>query len=75
MPRQTGTYERTTAGGEEVAAFVPNPLPPTDPPLEIDEETKSLLDRAERGISRLELAGRMCSRSIGSSMPSCGKRR
>ncbi|MAE71009.1 MAG: cell filamentation protein Fic, partial [Gemmatimonadetes bacterium] len=40
-----------------MAAFVPNPLPPTDPPLEIDEETKSLLDRAEREISRLELAG------------------
>ena len=57
MPRQTGAYERTTAGGEEVAAFVPRPLPPTDPPLEIDEETQSILTRAEHAISRLELAG------------------
>jgi len=28
MKRQTGKYERTHFGGEEVAAFVPEALPP-----------------------------------------------
>jgi len=28
MPRITGRYERTRVGGEEVAAFIPEPLPP-----------------------------------------------
>ena len=37
MPkRATGRYERTTVGGEEVAAFVPYALPPVEPPLVVD---------------------------------------
>ena len=37
VTRQTGQYRITsTTGGEEVRAFVPFPLPPADPPLEID---------------------------------------
>jgi hypothetical protein len=37
MPkRTTGRYERTTIGGEAIAAFVPHALPPTDPPLVMD---------------------------------------
>ena len=31
---ETGRYEITTAGGEQVRAFMPNPLPPT-PPLDL----------------------------------------
>lgn len=33
MSRTTGTYAITTILGESVRAFVPRPLPPTDPPL------------------------------------------
>src|SRR5882672_372106 len=59
MPkRTTGRYERTTVGGEEVAAFIPHPLPPTRPRLVLD----GLGDRlraAEQALVRLELAGEM----------------
>jgi len=59
MARVTGRYERTAVGGEEVRAFVPRPLPPADPPLSLDPEALALLGRAERELSRLELAGEM----------------
>jgi Fic family protein len=59
MARNTGTYERQTVGGEEVAAFLPHPLPPADPPLELDVRARELLRAAEHALSRLELAGEM----------------
>ena len=59
MARVTGRYERTAVAGEEVRAFVPQPLPPVDPPLSLDSEALALLGRAERELSRLELAGEM----------------
>jgi Fic family protein len=59
MARITGRYERTAVAGEEVRAFVPRPLPPAEPPLSLDSETLALLGRAERELSRLELAGEM----------------
>jgi hypothetical protein len=59
MVRATGRYERTSFAGEEVAAFIPLPLPPADPPLALDEEAFELLRRAEHGLARLELAGEM----------------
>ncbi len=57
MARRTGRYERTRVGGEDVAAFIPHPLPPRDPPLVLDAAARDLLARAERELSRLELAG------------------
>src|SRR5512134_2382815 len=59
MARTTGTYDRKDVGGEEVAAFLPRPLPPTDPPLELDAQARQLLGSAEHALSRLELAGEM----------------
>jgi Fic family protein len=59
MARVTGRYERTAVAGEEVRAFVPGPLPPADPTLSLDSEVLELLGRAERELSRLELAGEM----------------
>jgi len=56
MPRVTGTYERTTVAGEEVAAFIPRPLPPVDPPLALDETARALLRSAEEALGRLDLA-------------------
>ncbi|MBN1609944.1 MAG: Fic family protein, partial [Polyangiaceae bacterium] len=59
MPRITGRYERTRVGGEEVAAFIPGPLPPHDPALTLDGEVASLLLRAESALGRLDLASAM----------------
>ena len=41
----TGTYEISTAGGEPVRAFVPDPLPP-EPPLEFPRARQRLLEEA-----------------------------
>jgi len=60
MPkRTTGRYERTTVGGEEVAAFVPHALPPAAPPLVVDTAVTARLRTAEQALVRLELAGEM----------------
>jgi Fic family protein len=60
MPkRATGRYERTTVGGEEVAAFVPHALPPADPPIFVDAALTERLRAAEQALVRLELAGEM----------------
>jgi len=59
MPkRTTGRYERTSFHGEEVAAFLPAPLPPTAPPLAL-EALAPRLRLAEHALVRLELAGEM----------------
>jgi Fic family protein len=59
MPkRTTGRYERSAAGGEEVAAFIPYALPPRRPPLALDAFTDGLR-AAEQALVRLELAGEM----------------
>jgi len=57
--RKTGTYERTTVGGEEVAAFIPAPLPPARPRLVIEGSLGERLRAAEQALVRLELAGEM----------------
>jgi Fic family protein len=59
MARIVGTYERTSTAGETVNAFVPAPLPPSNPPLNMNAELSELLHRAEAGVSRLKLAGSM----------------
>ena len=56
--RKTGTYRRTRVGGEEVAAFVPSPLPPRSPPIFMDPLAAPLRD-AEQALARLDLAGAM----------------
>lgn len=57
--RVTGRYERTSVAGEEVAAFVPFPLPPVAPPLVVDAARLERLRAAEQALARLELAGEM----------------
>ncbi|MBM3997951.1 MAG: Fic family protein [Planctomycetes bacterium] len=57
MPRRTGRYETTTTDGERVRAFVPDPLPPGAPPLELDGEQRELLAGAMSALSRLEVSG------------------
>ena len=59
MERTSGVYERSSAAGEEIAAFVPAPLPPSDPPLQLDGELEGMLDKAQQSLAQLELAGAM----------------
>src|SRR5688572_9741385 len=60
MPkRTTGRYERTTVGGEEVAAFVPHALPPTAPSIIVDAALGERIRAAAQARVRLELAGEM----------------
>lgn len=58
MPRQAGTFRITKAHGEEVRAFVPSPLPPADPVLDLDA-VAGLLRTAEDAVARLATAGSM----------------
>jgi len=57
--RRTGRYERITVGGEEVAAFIPRPLPPRDPILHVDGALAERHRAAEQAVARLGLAGEL----------------
>src|SRR5262245_22473078 len=57
--RVTGRNLVRSVGGEDVATFVPHPLPPRDPPLDVDSKLAGLLTRAQNALSRLEVAGEM----------------
>ena len=59
MTRTTGTYISAPAGGEQVNAFVPAPLPVSNPPLAIEGALTKRLDAAERALRHLELAAQM----------------
>lgn len=58
MPRQSGTFRITSTHGEEVRAFVPRPLPPADPPLDLPG-VAAALRAAEDAVARLAMAGSM----------------
>ena len=57
--RATGRTLKSTVAGEEIATFVPYPLPPRDPPLDVDGRLATPLRRAEQALARLEVAGEM----------------
>jgi len=57
--RATGRASKSTVGGEAIATFVPFPLPPRDPPLNVGGDLAAPLTRAERALARLEVAGEM----------------
>jgi Fic family protein len=59
MKRTTGRYETATVAGEEVRAFVPHPLPPKKPVLQIDSAMTDLLHAATASIDRLSIACEM----------------
>jgi Fic family protein len=42
-----------------VAAFLPNPLPPTDPPIDLGAALGGRLRAAEQALARLNLAAEM----------------
>src|SRR4051794_8862224 len=49
----TGGYAVSTAGSEQVRAFVPAPLPP-DPPLDLQGSVRLALDDALLAVGRLD---------------------
>ena len=59
MARVTGTYRTTVVGGEKINAFIPNPLPPKDPPLVIAGDLARLHAEALAAIEKLAVAGTM----------------
>lgn len=59
MSRTTGIYRKTRIGGEAVRPFIPHPLPPADPPLELDRERSALLAEATASLGRLAVGGTM----------------
>ena len=59
MPRTTGTYRVSTIGGEAVRAFIPAPLPPTRPPLLLDDRLTALHAEAFVAVGKLGVAGAM----------------
>ncbi len=59
MPRSTGTYRTTAAGGEKISAFIPHPLPPKNPPLALADELAQLHSDALSAIRVLDIAGAM----------------
>lgn len=50
---ESGHYEVTSVGGEQVRAFVPDPLPPV-PPLSLDGGLQRTLEAAVLGLGRLD---------------------
>ncbi|MGB5550004.1 MAG: Fic family protein [Thermoanaerobaculia bacterium] len=58
MARSTGVYEPTEVAGEAIEAFVPHPLPPSRPQLEITGDLAAQLQTAQTNLASLEAAGR-----------------
>jgi len=50
---ESGRYEVTSVGGEQVRAFVPNPLPPAPPPV-LDGPLQQALESAGLALGRLD---------------------
>ena len=59
MNRKTGTHRVSTAGGEQVRAFIPHPLPHRRPPLQMTDEIRQMLSDAMAAIGKLEVAAAM----------------
>jgi Fic family protein len=59
MPRKTGVYRTSQAGGETVRAFIPSPLPPNNPPMRLDEPLTQVLHDATTAVGRLAVAALM----------------
>jgi Fic family protein len=56
---RAGETLKTTVAGEAIATFVPYPLPPRNPALNVDSELAAPLRRAEQAIARLKVVGEM----------------
>jgi Fic family protein len=59
MTRKTGTYRVQSLGGEKVRAFIPAPLPPKGPVLQIEGKLAQLHAEAIASLGQLNVAGAM----------------
>jgi len=59
MKRETGAYESISFGEETARAFIPHPLPPSTPALQMNARRNALLAEALSSISRLAVAETM----------------
>ncbi|NNM85617.1 MAG: Fic family protein [Phycisphaerales bacterium] len=59
VDRVTGIYKTTRWHGEEVRSFVPHPLPPAEPPIQLDSHAQEMLARAMAALGQLSIAGDM----------------
>lgn len=59
MGRTTGRYKTSTVAGEEARAFVPHPLPPKNPALQMDSTMEDALHAAAVSVDRLAIASEM----------------
>lgn len=59
MTRETGTYRSTTFGDETVRAFVPHPLPPRKPELQVEGRLAQTLADANAAVGKLAVAADM----------------
>lgn len=59
MARSTGTYRSTSVTGENVRAFIPNPLPPSRPKLDLGGNLAAQLQAAQSKLAGLNAAGRL----------------
>lgn len=57
--RRTGRHERITVAGEEVSAFIPRPLPPRDPILEMAGALTDRVRAGEKALARLGMVGEL----------------
>ena len=54
----TGRYVDTSVGGEQVRAFVPDPLPP-NPPVALDGALQQQLESAGLALGRLDASSKL----------------
>jgi len=59
MERVTGSYRKKVVGGETVNAFIPVPLPPRNPSLQIEGDLARFHSEALAAVGRLAVAGAM----------------
>jgi Fic family protein len=59
MQRVTGSYRTISVGGEEVRAFLPSPLPPRKPPLQVAGDLAALHGEALAALKPLGVASAM----------------
>ncbi|MFN3194023.1 MAG: Fic family protein [Aureliella sp.] len=59
MTRTTGKFKVSNTSGEQVRAFVPYPLPPKRPVLQLEAQHQELLLQAEASIQQLGTAAKM----------------
>lgn len=65
MKRKSGEFKPSTVDGEPVQAFVPLPIPPDEPPLQLTAGLQAGVRAADEALRALDLAGRVLPEAQG----------